>query len=262
MNDWNPNLYLKFEKERTQPVIDLISRIEKVSPKRVIDIGCGPGNSTRQLKNKWPHSEIIGLDNSPGMIKKAKEGLPELTWITADAASDLTHLGKFDIVLSNAAIQWIPDQQQLLPRLYSLLDDAGVLAVQVPNITDMGIKFAIQKTVEGEKWNPYFSSGEAETFYHSPQFYYDILSRLTSEIHLWETHYYHIMDSHQSIVDWYTSTGLRPLLDKLPSEELRSAFLQDILKSVSNEYELQQDGKTLFRFRRIFFIAVNKQRSF
>lgn len=257
MNDWNPNLYLKFEKERTQPVKDLISRIEKENPKRIIDIGCGPGNSTRQLKNEWPQSDIVGLDNSPNMIKKAKENLPGLTWVTADAGADLTQLGKFDIVLSNAAIQWIPDHEQLVPKLFSLLDDTGVLAVQVPNITDMGIKTAIQKTVEDRKWHDHFSSSEAETFYYLPQFYYDILSKLTHEISLWETHYYHIMDSHKSIVDWYTSTGLRPLLDKLPNEDLKSAFSQDILKHVSNEYELQRDGKVLFRFRRIFFIASN-----
>ncbi|SMC70617.1 methyltransferase domain-containing protein [Sporomusa malonica] len=255
MKDWNPNLYLKFEKERTQPVIDLISRIEKDNPERIIDIGCGPGNSTRQLKNKWPQADITGLDSSPNMIQKAKENLPGLKWVIGDAGADLTQLGKFDIVFSNAAIQWIPNNEQLLPKLFSLLKDSGILAVQVPNITDMGIKIAIQKTVEARKWNEYFVSATAETFYYPPQFYYDILSRLTSEISLWETHYYHVMDSHKSIVDWYTSTGLRPLLDKLPNEDLRFEFSQDILRNIETEYNFQQDGKVLFRFRRIFFTA-------
>ena len=255
MSDWNPGLYLKFEKERTQPVIDLISRIEVVNPKRIIDIGCGPGNSTAQLKLQWPQADIIGLDNSPNMIKKAKENRPDLTWVTADASGDLTHLGQFDIVFSNAALQWIPKIEHVLPGLFALLNDTGVLAVQVPNITGMGIKAAIQKTVETTKWQQYGLTA-TEAFYYEPGFYYDILSSLTAEVSLWETHYYHVMDSHQKIVEWYTASGLRPILDKLPQEDLKSDFLQDVLHKVEDEYRLQQDSKVLFRFRRTFFTAA------
>ncbi len=261
MTDWNPNLYLKFEKERTQPVKDLISRIEKDRPARIIDIGCGPGNSTRELKNKWSKAEIIGLDCSSNMINKAKEHLPELKWVISDASADLSHLGKFDIVFSNAAIQWIPDHEQLIPKLFSMLNETGILAIQIPNVTDMGINKALEKTLEDKKWNTYFNSTQSEVFYNSPQFYYDILGKLTSEIDLWETNYYHVMGNHYSIIDWYKSTGMRPYLDKLPNEVLRCEFINDILKFTEKEYNYQIDGNVLFRFRRIFFIAYNIKNS-
>ena len=114
MSDWKPSLYLKFEKERTQPAIDLVNRIEIKSPKRIIDIGCGPGNSTKVLQEKWEKAEIIGIDSSSAMIEKAKENYAGIDFIQYDASSDLSFLGKFDIIFSNAAFQWIPDNHLLI----------------------------------------------------------------------------------------------------------------------------------------------------
>jgi len=257
MADWNPNLYLKFEKERTQPAKDLISRIEKDGPVRIIDIGCGPGNSTRELKKKWPKAEIIGIDNSPNMIKMAKENLPELEWIVADAGANLSHLGKFDIVFSNAAIQWIPNHEKLIPNLFYMLNENGILAMQIPNVTDMSINKAVNTARKDNKWDIYLNSVTDKMFYDSPQGYYDILCRLSSEIYLWETHYYHVMEGHQSIIDWYRSTGMKPYRDKLPNEELRHEFENDVLRIVEKEYNFQKNGTVLFPFRRMFFVAYN-----
>jgi len=258
LEDWNPNLYLRFEKERTQPVKDLISRIEKAEPARIIDIGCGPGNSTRELKNKWPQAYIVGLDSSPNMLKKARKVSTEIEWIEADGGADLSVLGKFDIVFSNAAIQWIPDHEGLLRKLFFMLNKGGVLAVQIPHVGNMGINKALQAVVTSNKWNRYFKLNTVELVFESPQVYYDILSRLTSVIYLWETHYYHVMENHQSIIDWYESTGMKPYLDRLPDAKLRFEFSGDILKLVEHEYEVQQDGHVLFPFRRIFFTAYNE----
>lgn len=130
---WNSELYLRFFDERTRPAVELLSAVSLNSPKHIIDIGCGPGNSTAVLAERFPESEIIGVDNSAEMIEKARLLHPELTFCLRDVSGDLyEYTDSFDLVFSNACIQWLPDHSRLLPRLMSLLSPGGVLAVQVP----------------------------------------------------------------------------------------------------------------------------------
>lgn len=254
MSDWKPELYLEFKKQRTQPAIDLVSRIDLTAPKRIIDIGCGPGNSTATLKNRWPNAEIIGIDCSPTMIEQANKTDGDINWICADASDDLGNLGKFDIVFSNAAIQWMPRHEALLPRLFSLLDVGGVLAVQVPDTTHMPVHMSLQSLVQSGRWSNKFSGETSHSTFFAP-YYYDILSKLSSDINLWETHYYHVMENHQSIVQWYSSTGLKPYLDRLESASDQTDFLAEFENALKFAYPKQMDGLVLFPFTRIFFIV-------
>ncbi|MFA6697585.1 MAG: methyltransferase domain-containing protein, partial [Eubacteriales bacterium] len=144
---WKPNLYLSFERERTQPSIDLMTRINLDKPYRIIDIGCGPGNSTNILKLRWPEAELIGLDDSEAMIQQAKEKYKDIKWVLADATGDLSSLGTFDIVFSNAAIQWMPNHPALIKNMFKLLNKGGVLAVQVPYTEEMPIHTDLQKLI-------------------------------------------------------------------------------------------------------------------
>jgi len=255
MSDWKPDLYLAFEKERTQPAIDLAVRIENKDPKRIIDIGCGPGNSTFVLRGRWPDAEIIGIDNSENMIEQARKRYSDIEWICKDASGDLSELGTFDIVFSNAAIQWIQDQRLLLHNLYGIVNKGGVLAVQVPNVKNMLVNIELQKLVKKPKWKGYFSPPPSTHSAHEAEVYYDILCGLTKDIDVWETHYHHIMNSHKDIVIWYSGTGLRPYLDRLSDEDAKNEFLSDFENALKDSYPLQQDKRVLFPFRRIFFIA-------
>lgn len=255
MSEWNPDLYLKFEQERTQPVKDLIFRIKKGNPKRIIDIGCGPGNSTSELKKRWPDAYVVGLDNSEAMLEKAKKNYPDLDWVLGDANKDLSFLGKFDIVFSNAAIQWMPDQNELLIRLFSMVNGDGVLAVQIPNPGKMPISIAVHKSAQEYKWRDYFTTINDGMYYEELSYYYDTLSALTNVIELWETQYNHIMPDHRDIIEWYKSTGMKFFLDKLPGQKVKDDFADDILAKIQMEYEQQKDGNILFPFRRLFFIA-------
>ncbi len=254
MSDWKPELYLKFERQRTQPSIDLTARIDLAAPKRIIDIGCGPGNSTAVLANRWPDANITGLDSSPAMIAQAGQTNKDITWVCADASNGLSALGRFDIVFSNAAIQWMPDHETLLPKLFSLLEGGGVLAVQVPNTTNMPIHIVLKALVKSGEWHDKLGDITTHSTCAAPT-YYDILSKLTPDIDLWETHYHHVMDSHNALVQWYTSTGLRPYLNALENENDKDAFLADFENTLQNAYPTQTDGKVLFTFVRIFFIA-------
>jgi len=252
--DWNPNLYLKFDKERTQPSIDLVSRIIFNSPSRIIDIGCGPGNSTQVLVQRWPDSEIIGIDNSPAMIEKAKKDYPNQDWQLLDAGTDEI-AGKFDIIFSNATIQWIPDHANLLKKFHNMLFDNGVLAVQIPLFWDMPLGKSIANIAENRRWKSETQDVTSLFTIHDSSFYYDILSDLFHSIDIWETDYIHILDSQISILEMIRSTGLRPFLDRLQSENDKNDFEAMVLKEIKKDYPLQKDGKVLFPFKRLFFTA-------
>jgi trans-aconitate 2-methyltransferase len=252
--DWNPDLYLKFNQERTQPSIDLVSRIGFDKPNNIIDIGCGPGNSTQVLVSRWPGSKITGIDNSPAMIEKAKEDYPKQDWYIIDAGNEEIK-GKYDIVFSNATIQWIPNHASLLKKFHALLSGHGLLAIQVPLFWDMPIGQKLLEIGSNDRWNSATKRVKELFTIHDPSFYYDHLSDLFNSIDIWVSDYFHILSSQSSILEMIRSTGLRPYLDSLKSEFDRKAFEELVFQEIVKDYPLQKDGKVLFPFKRLFFIA-------
>ena len=131
---WDSAAYLRFKAERTQPSIDLVKRIDLEQPRKLLDVGCGPGNSTQVLADAFPNAlRIIGIDSSPEMIEAAKDDHPDMEFRICDALN-LPSLGEdgFDVVFSNACIQWVPDHPRLIRDMLALLRPGGMLAVQVP----------------------------------------------------------------------------------------------------------------------------------
>jgi trans-aconitate 2-methyltransferase len=254
IKDWNPDLYLKFDKERIQPSIDLVSRIKIDNPSRIIDIGCGPGNSTQVLFQEWPDSTITGVDNSPAMIAKAKKDYPNQNWEILDAGKDEIQ-GTFDIIFSNATIQWIPNHADLLKKLHGILNEKGLIAIQIPLFWDMPIGKAIIKIAGENRWDS-ATKGVNELFtIHNYSYYFDQLSQLYCPVDIWETSYMHIMDSHFSILEMIRSTGLRPYLDRLETEKEKKDFEEQVLIEINKDYQEQKNGKVIFPFKRLFFIA-------
>ena len=252
MSAWNPDLYLRFKSERTQPTIDLVSRIDLVSPKSIADLGCGPGNSTAVLRQRWPQSHILGLDSSEAMIEKARRDYPEIEWKLGDAAAlD----GEYDLVFSNAALQWIPDHERLLPYLMSCVRSGGALASQISMFKDMPLNLAIEAVAARSRWCEATWSCAALFTYREPAFYYRLLSGLAGRIDMWTTSYYHVLDSRSALVDFCRSTALKPYLERLSSEGERADFEGELFDELESRYELQSDGKVLFPFDRQFFVA-------
>lgn len=254
MSDWNPELYLKFKKERTQPSRDLAARLEN-APAKALDVGCGPGNSTRVVADRFPGARVIGIDFSPNMVETARREHPELEFFQCDVSKPLDCLPcDFDLVFSNACLQWVPDHPALLPRLMKLLKPGGMLAVQIPINYQEPIHQIIERTVSREEWReliPYHRS-----FYTlSPETYFDLLAACSSDFTMWETTYLHRLPSHQAIMDWYSSTGLRPYLESAVNDTARERFFQEIFRQVQEAYPLQKNGELIFRFPRLFFIA-------
>jgi len=251
---WDAGVYLKFAKERTQPAIDLAARIELSTPARILDLGCGPGNSTAVLRNRWPDAAITGLDSSPQMIATAHEGFPHGVWQVGDAAS--WSAGEpFDVVFSNAMLQWLPDHTEICRHWLDQLKPGGAFAAQMPAHYDSPLHREIIQVSADPAWNDRMNAARATLTHHSPSFYYDVLHPLASRIDLWETIYYHIVAGPESVLDWFRGTGLRPYLQALSSDAERGHFEQMLLDRYRVTYQRQPSGQVLFPFRRLFFVA-------
>lgn len=251
MANWNPELYEKFIKDRTQPSIDLVSRLAALNPKTILDLGCGPGNSTKVLKDNFPNAKVIGADNSDEMLAKARELYSDIEFIHLDASGDFHEVSdKFDIVFSNACIQWIPNHRELLPKLMSLLNPNGTLAVQLP----VQAKLAIQNIIDelAVKWNDKINPVSFNDL--TQEEYFDVLSEISKDFEIWETTYCHRMPDYDSIIEWYKGTGLRPYLEQLSSGDA-NAFVSEVYDEVKNRYSVQKNGEIIFRFPRLFFTA-------
>ncbi|MGN1316095.1 MAG: methyltransferase domain-containing protein [Acutalibacteraceae bacterium] len=251
MNDWNSNQYIKFEKERTQPSVDLISRI-RISPESVLDIGCGPGNSTNQLFEHFPKVNLLGIDSSDNMIDKAKKSYPNLNFRKCIIPDDIDELEKYDLIFSNACLHWIPDHKKLLPTLMDKLNTGGILAVQMPLVQNALFYNLLDQLVATEKWK---KLDMIRNFHNlSPNETYDILSQTSCCVTMWETSYYHIVTSHNDIIEWYKGSGLRPYLEKLDTTE-KSDFLNDLLGIIKQHFPIQADKSIILKMPRLFFIA-------
>ena len=250
MADWSAEQYLKFKEQRTQPAKDLAMRLVEMDPKTVVDLGCGPGNSTAVLQKLFPKAKVMGIDSSPNMIKKAQEAYPEIQFAVCDARN---LENRYDVIFSNACIQWIPDHPALLGRFMDRINPGGLLAVQVPMNNREPIHQIIQECISSPRWKSFFS--ETRVFFQlQPEEYAAILAGWTDQYTLWETVYYHRMPSHRSILEWYRGTGLRPYLQVLPAREAEQLELE-ILARLEECYPKQKNGEILFRFPRLFFLA-------
>jgi trans-aconitate 2-methyltransferase len=251
MPTWDASQYMKFNEQRTQPCRDLAARVALDTPRRIIDLGCGPGNSTQILAARWRDAGLTGLDNSAAMIAEARAQHPDRHWHAADIAEWAAGEDAYDLVFSNAALQWLLDHARLFPRLMTHVNRGGALAVQMPGNWDSAAH-RLMRNVAAQ-----FPATEnvREWFTHDLGFYYDVLSPHAARVDLWATEYIHVMDGPADIVEWYKGTGMRPFLDALPSTQDRERFLTVYLDAIREAYPAHEDGRVLFPFRRIFLLA-------
>jgi trans-aconitate 2-methyltransferase len=252
--DWNAGQYLKFEDERTRPSIDLLRRVPLEAATDCVDIGCGPGNSTELIVGRYPTARILGFDNSPDMLAKARMRLPKLQFQEIDIASWQTE-ERFDLIFANAVLQWLPGHRILLRRLASFLKDGGCLAVQMPNnLHEPSHRLMEQVAKEGPWAEKLSSAAKTKESIGSFEDYYAWLQQAGCTVDIWQTTYVHPLAGAEAIVEWFKSTGLKPYLDPLSPEE-HSEYLRRYTAAIAAAYPAQQDGKVLLRFPRLFFVA-------
>ena len=249
MPTWNADQYLKFAEHRTRPCRDLVAAIALRDVRRVIDLGCGPGNSTRVLAGRWPHAEITGLDNSIAMIDVARKEQPAHRWVAGEISEwAASQRDQFDLVFSNAALQWVDDHAALFPKLLRRVAPGGALAVQIPAGFD-----ALPHVLMRELAPAHASVKEWHS--HAPGFYYDVLAPFAKRVDVWTTEYQHVMPNADAIVEWYKGSGMRPFLEALPTAAEREKFVEEYAKRVRAAYPARPDGSVLFPFRRLFVVA-------
>ena len=249
---WDDRQYLKFADERTRPARELLARIPIADAERVVDLGCGPGNSTGLLHARWPAARVTGVDSSPEMLARARHDWPQLEWVQADAG-DFRAEAPLDVLFANAVLHWLPDHQRLFPALLQQVRPGGALAVQMPESFHEA-SHRLMRELDGP-WRARTLGPGAQPPVRTAAFYYDLLAPHARQVDIWRTTYEHVMPDPGAIVDWMKGTGLRPHLDALDPGQ-RPAFLDAYTRAIAVAYPPRADGKRLFSFPRLFVVAV------
>jgi trans-aconitate 2-methyltransferase len=249
---WNPGIYLAFADQRTRPAAELLSRVGAEQPARVIDLGCGPGNSTGLLAARWPAARLEGLDSSAAMLAQARASEVRATWVEADLAS-WTPAEPYDVIFSNATLQWLPQQETLLPRLMGFVKAGGSFAFQVPVNYDAPSHRLMREAADDPRFREKLSSVR-EIQRGRAAAYYEILKPHAASLDIWQTEYLQVLTGEDAVYRWVSGTGLRPFLDALQGEE-RDAFIALYTEKLNAAYPRCADGTTLFPFQRLFVVA-------
>jgi trans-aconitate 2-methyltransferase len=253
-SDWDTALYLKFEEERTQPARDLIARLP-AGARHIVDLGCGPGTSTALLAARYPGAEIIGLDNSNEMLAAARARLPGVRFEKRDISAWRPDV-KPDLIFANAALQWLPNHHELIPRLMSYLADGGRLAIQMPDNRQEPSHALMRLVAADDPWAdrlvPVAKTRGLIGIYSD---YYRWLKPLSAKVEIWQTTYVHPLAGVGAVVDWFRGSGLRPFLNPLDECE-REQFIARYMAGLADAYPAEPDGRLLFLYPRLFVIAA------
>ncbi|HEU4654471.1 MAG TPA: methyltransferase domain-containing protein [Steroidobacteraceae bacterium] len=253
---WDPQQYLRFSNARTRPAIDLLNRIETADPRVVYDLGCGAGNITLLLRERWPNARIIGLDDSQEMLAQAAKRSKAIEWSLQSVAA-WRPADPADVIFSNAALHWLPNHSSLLPRLAGGLNPNGTLAVQMPRNFAAPSHTAITETVLDGPWREQLEPLINASPVARPEDYFDYLQEHAATIDIWETEYLHVLEGEDPVKEWTKGTWLKRFLDALDEPE-RSEFERNYAQRLKLAYPARADGRTLFPFRRLFVVMRKK----
>ncbi|MBO1336537.1 trans-aconitate 2-methyltransferase [Streptomyces sp. VRA16 Mangrove soil] len=257
---WDPQQYLRHADHRGRPFADLLARVPALprTPARIADLGCGPGNTTPLLAERWPDAHITGYDNSHEMLEKAQAvARPGLDFAYADATDWTPAPGTYDLIASNATLQWVPGHVGFFPAWLDALVPGGTFAFQVPGNFDAPSHALMRELAASARWKDRLGGvlRHADAVL-DPTGYLEHLAGLGCEVDAWETTYTHLLQGEDPVLDWVKGTGLRPVLTALADDtEARDAFVAEYRDLLREAYPATTHG-TVLPFRRIFAVAV------
>ncbi len=250
---WNPDTYLAFADHRGRPFFDLVNRVAARQPRRVADLGCGPGNLTETLRGRWPDAVVQGWDSSPEMVAAATgRGLD----VRLGGIAEWSPEPDTDVVISNAALQWVPEHRELVVRWAGQLAPGSWIAFQVPGNFDAPSHVAVRAVARREPfaqalrempWRDADVVGTASE-------YAGLLTDAGCVVDAWESTYVHELQGETPVLDWITGTALTQVKERL-TEQAWQQYRQAIIPELAQAYPVRADGHTFFPFRRIFVVA-------
>jgi trans-aconitate 2-methyltransferase len=265
---WDPGQYLKYASERLRPALDLMARVPLAAPRSIVDLGCGAGNVTRILAERWPGAAVTGIDRSTAMLAAARSAMPpgaRVEFQEADLAawSAAPEPATADLVYSNAALHWLDDHRSLFPRLLDAVAPGGVLAAQMPSNFAAPSHAALHDTVASPRWRAHLLALLRPAPVASAAEYFEWLAPRATMVDAWTTEYLHVLpratDGDHPVVAWTRGTALTPFLAELDADAQR-AFVGDYAARIAAVYPLQPDGRVLFPFRRVFVVVARANR--
>jgi trans-aconitate 2-methyltransferase len=257
---WDPRQYLKFSDHRLRPALELLDRIPLTSPTLIYDLGCGSGEVTRIIAERWPSSRVYGIDNSEEMLAQAAAGPGEVRWINADIRKWAPDEPP-DLIYSNATLHWVEEHQELFPRLVGYLKAGGCLAIQMPLSWEAPSHRLMRETLADGGPNGEALGAEtlrravARKWVEDAEAYYDLLVSRTGGLDIWATEYLQALEGDDPVLEWVKGTGLRPILNGLGDKE-REIFLEEYARRLRATYPVRADGRTIYPFRRLFIVAT------
>jgi trans-aconitate 2-methyltransferase len=249
---WDPDRYLTYADERGRPFVELLGRVAASAPAEVVDLGCGPGNLTGLLAERWPDAHVVGLDSSPEMIDTARALGQPVDYAVADLR-DWRPDRPVDVLVSNATLQWVPGHLDLVPALVETVTPGGWFAFQVPGNFDEP-SHTLRAALAAEEPYASYTAGVATPSSHDPAVYYDALASTGCAVDVWETTYTHVLGGPDPVFTWVSGTSLRPTLQALP-DGLREEFAAELRRRFAAAYPVRADGTVLLAFRRVFVVA-------
>jgi trans-aconitate 2-methyltransferase len=260
---WDPERYARFRRERERPFHDLVARIEAEAPRRVVDLGCGPGSLTATLADRWPDTLVQGLDASPEMLAEAeplRAEHPNLTF-AQQAIEDWEPAPDTDVVVTNAALQWVPSHRALLPRWLDRMPTGSWFAMQVPGNFDAPSHTLMRQIATAGPWSDALRGAFRADPVLDGAGYLDLLEDAGLDTVAWETEYLQLLTGDDPVLEWVRGTGLRPALAALdaadPSGALTAGYTDRYAAALRDAYPAGRHG-TVFPFRRVF--AVGRKR--
>jgi trans-aconitate 2-methyltransferase len=250
---WDPGQYLRFANERLRPALDLLAQVPLDAPARIVDLGCGAGNVTGILHQRFPEAAVTGVDGDAAMLEKARTTTPDCRFEQADFFHWQPREAP-DLLYSNAALQWVGEHSRLLPRLLSLVAPGGVLAIQMPMMHDTPLRRIPLQLAATAQWSEYLRGVTSAPDILTPEQYWDLLRPHVAALDMWQTTYMHVLYGEHAVMEWASGSSLHPFLDRLPAHR-KDAFREAYSTAARSHYPRRPDGTTLLPFHRLFMVA-------
>lgn len=259
MTVWDPKTYVRFAADRDRPARDLIARLpEDLDPQEVWDLGCGTGAHAVLFADRWPRARVAGLDTSAEMLEAARRDSDRVDW-RLGSIDAFAPERPADLLFSNAALQWLPDHEALLPRLLGALSKGGVFAMQAPLSFEAPQHALLRETAQDGPWADRLCAVEGVRPLLPPERYYDLAAPAAETVDLWTTTYLHVLEGPDPVLAWMSGTGARPFLQALADPDERAAFTEAYRSRLSAAFPRRADGTTLMPFPRLFLVCRRRR---